>query len=280
MTSSHPMESGLADAVRAGAAGLYSLEAACELVIGTGWLHRDDFARFVSTGTSLTDCVTELAHIDWQSVISSRDAGLFPAAAGRTGSREWQPVSPPASPSTSTTPSADSTRPASTSSSALSVTRTDSVPPISPDPDDMTCVTCKTGNRHTARHHQRETSALGSARQNRYTDSLHTASAERRHFFATEAIMNGMPPHIAQLVLGHKDITTTMGYKAVYPDEAIQAHRAFIARRRVPAARPRNTARRPKRNGRSSSGTSSAAKSNSATAAAPSGPPASTSTPA
>jgi hypothetical protein len=25
--------------------------------------------------------------------------------------------------------------------------------------------------------------------------------------------MNGMPPHIAQLVLGHKDITTTMGYK-------------------------------------------------------------------
>ena len=44
--------------------------------------------------------------------------------------------------------------------------------------------------------------------------------------------MNGMPPHIAQLVLGHKDITTTMGYKAVYPDEAITAHRAFIARRR------------------------------------------------
>jgi len=29
------------------------------------------------------------------------------------------------------------------------------------------------------RHHQRETSALGSARQNRYTDPLHTGSAER-----------------------------------------------------------------------------------------------------
>ena len=53
-----------------------------------------------------------------------------------------------------------------------------------------------------------------------------------RRIFATEAIMNWMPPHIAQLVLGHKDITTTMGYKAVYPDEAITAHRAFIARRR------------------------------------------------
>ena len=41
-----------------------------------------------------------------------------------------------------------------------------------------------------------------------------------------------MPPHIAQLILGHKDINTTMGYKALYPEEAITSHRAFIARRR------------------------------------------------
>jgi integrase len=34
-----------------------------------------------------------------------------------------------------------------------------------------------------------------------------------RSVFTTEAIMNGMPPHIAQLILGHKDINTTMGYK-------------------------------------------------------------------
>jgi len=34
-----------------------------------------------------------------------------------------------------------------------------------------------------------------------------------RRIFATDAIMNGMPPHIAQLILGHKDINTTMGYK-------------------------------------------------------------------
>lgn len=53
-----------------------------------------------------------------------------------------------------------------------------------------------------------------------------------RRLFATEAIMNGMPPHIAQLILGHRDINTTMGYKAVYPEEAINGHRAFIARRR------------------------------------------------
>lgn len=53
-----------------------------------------------------------------------------------------------------------------------------------------------------------------------------------RRIFTTEAIENGMPPHIAQLLLGHKDINTTMGYKAVYPQEAINGHRAFIARRR------------------------------------------------
>ncbi len=82
MTAIQPREPGLAGAVHAGAAGLYSLEAACDLVISAGWLHRDDFTCFVSTGTSLTDGVTELAHIDWQSVISSRDAGLLPCSSG------------------------------------------------------------------------------------------------------------------------------------------------------------------------------------------------------
>jgi integrase len=53
-----------------------------------------------------------------------------------------------------------------------------------------------------------------------------------RRIFTTEAVLNGMPPHIAQLILGHKDINTTMGYKAVYPEEAVNGHRAFIARRR------------------------------------------------
>jgi hypothetical protein len=32
--------------------------------------------------------------------------------------------------------------------------------------------------------------------------------------------------------MGHASINTTMGYKAVYPEEAINGHRAFIARRR------------------------------------------------
>jgi hypothetical protein len=53
-----------------------------------------------------------------------------------------------------------------------------------------------------------------------------------RRIFITDAVMNGMPPHIAQLVVGHRDINTTMGYKAVYPEEVIAGHRAFLARRR------------------------------------------------
>ena len=54
-----------------------------------------------------------------------------------------------------------------------------------------------------------------------------------RRMFITDVIMHGMPPHIAQLVAGHRDINTTMGYKAVYPEEVINGHRAFIARRRA-----------------------------------------------
>ena len=53
-----------------------------------------------------------------------------------------------------------------------------------------------------------------------------------RRVFITDAIMNGLPPHIAQIIAGHRDINVTLGYKAIYPDEAIKAHLAFLARRR------------------------------------------------
>ncbi|MER5757352.1 site-specific integrase [Streptomyces sp. NPDC002088] len=72
---------------------------------------------------------------------------------------------------------------------------------------------------------------------------LHYQPHDFRRIFTTEAIMNGMPPHITQLILGHKDINTTMGYKAVYPEEAINGHRASIARRR--ALRPSEEYRTP-----------------------------------
>jgi hypothetical protein len=64
-----------------------------------------------------------------------------------------------------------------------------------------------------------------------------------RRLWITDAVMHGMPPHIAQLICGHQTVTATMGYKAVYPEEAISGHRAFIARRR--AVRPSGEYRTP-----------------------------------
>jgi integrase len=88
------------------------------------------------------------------------------------------------------------------------------------------------------------TSALNRARLTDATGKqLDFAPHDFRRIFTTDAIMNGMPPHIAQLLLGHKDINTTMGYRTVYPEAAINGHRAFIARRR--ALRPGEEYRRP-----------------------------------
>lgn len=64
-----------------------------------------------------------------------------------------------------------------------------------------------------------------------------------RRVFITDVIANGLPPHIAQIIAGHQDINVTLGYKAVYPEEAIQAHLAFLARRR--ALRPSEEYRTP-----------------------------------
>lgn len=64
-----------------------------------------------------------------------------------------------------------------------------------------------------------------------------------RRMFITDAIRSGLPPHIAQIVAGHRNINVTMGYNAVYPDDAIQAHLAFLARRR--ALRPTEEYRVP-----------------------------------
>lgn len=54
-----------------------------------------------------------------------------------------------------------------------------------------------------------------------------------RRIFITDAILNGLPPHIAQVIAGHGSINTTMGYTAIYPQDVIQAHQSFISRRRA-----------------------------------------------
>ncbi len=75
---------------------------------------------------------------------------------------------------------------------------------------------------------------------------LHFSPHDFRRIFITDAVLNGLPPHIAQVIADHQDISVTMGYKAVYPEEAIKSHLAFLARRR--ALRP-GVAARPDRAG-------------------------------
>lgn len=62
---------------------------------------------------------------------------------------------------------------------------------------------------------------------------LDFAPHDFRRLFITNAIRSGLPPHIAQVIAGHTNINTTMGYHAIYPTETIEAHRAFITRRRT-----------------------------------------------
>lgn len=50
-----------------------------------------------------------------------------------------------------------------------------------------------------------------------------------RRIFVTDAIRSGLPPHIAAKTCGHAALDTTMGYAAIYPEDVISHHRAFIA---------------------------------------------------
>jgi hypothetical protein len=99
-----------------------------------------------------------------------------------------------------------------------------------------------------------------------------------RRTFITDTIRSGLPPHIAQVIVGHNNINT-MGYNAVYPTETIEAHRAFLTRRRT-LRPPRSTAPPPIPSGRTSSVTSNAERLLSAPAPAPTERRASTNTPA
>ena len=63
-------------ALRAGAAGLYALEAAAGLIIAHGtWLTRDDFACFVEYGTWT-------AAIDWEAAACALETGGLPCSGG------------------------------------------------------------------------------------------------------------------------------------------------------------------------------------------------------
>jgi site-specific recombinase XerD len=64
-----------------------------------------------------------------------------------------------------------------------------------------------------------------------------------RRLFATNAVNTGLPIHIAAALLGHRNLSTTQGYTAVYPDKVIRTYQAFIHTRR--AERPTQEYREP-----------------------------------
>lgn len=64
-----------------------------------------------------------------------------------------------------------------------------------------------------------------------------------RRIFATEAVASGLPVHITAKILGHESIATTQTYVAIYDEQVVEHHRAFIARRR--SLRPAEEYREP-----------------------------------
>lgn len=73
----------LRSALRAGADGLYALEAGTGMILAHGtWPSREDFQCFVHVADSITAPGTELASIDWEGAIAALDRGEFPSSSG------------------------------------------------------------------------------------------------------------------------------------------------------------------------------------------------------
>lgn len=64
-----------------------------------------------------------------------------------------------------------------------------------------------------------------------------------RRMFATDAVTAGLPVHIAARILGHRTITTTQSYLAVFQHDLIRSYRTFVDQRR--ATRPQTEYRDP-----------------------------------
>jgi hypothetical protein len=78
-----PVTAAIIAALRAHAVGLHPDEAGAELLIRHGGiLPRDDFARYVHTGTSISDGTTLMAWIDWDAALSALHDGQIPVCGG------------------------------------------------------------------------------------------------------------------------------------------------------------------------------------------------------
>ncbi|QUH04227.1 site-specific integrase [Saccharopolyspora erythraea] len=72
---------------------------------------------------------------------------------------------------------------------------------------------------------------------------LRYAPHDFRRIFTTDAVIGGLPVHIAAKLLGHRHISTTESYLAVFQDELVRTCRAFLDKRR--ALRPGEEYREP-----------------------------------
>ncbi|MHA6783072.1 tyrosine-type recombinase/integrase [Pseudonocardia saturnea] len=63
-------------------------------------------------------------------------------------------------------------------------------------------------------------------------DPLHFTPHDFRRIFATEAVTGGLPVHITAALLGHKRITSSESYVAVFQDELIRTYRSHLVERR------------------------------------------------
>jgi hypothetical protein len=89
----------LEQALRAGAAGAHSDEAAVSLLIGHGaWLRRADFLRYTSMSQSITDPAVTYAFIDWdqlhpdQLAASASELNMLRLAMELAGRDSGQPL--------------------------------------------------------------------------------------------------------------------------------------------------------------------------------------------
>ena len=64
-----------------------------------------------------------------------------------------------------------------------------------------------------------------------------------RRLFATDAVSSGLPVHIVARLLGHKNLSTTQAYMAIFDEELVRSYRAFLNKRR--ALRPEAEYREP-----------------------------------
>ena len=73
-------------ALRAGAQGIYVLEAATDLIIAQGtWSARDDFRSLINPGAGM-------AAINWEAVTRALNAGELPSSAGENRMRNSPPA--------------------------------------------------------------------------------------------------------------------------------------------------------------------------------------------